>query len=113
MTSKELLSTLQELSLKAKVDPSLEAQVLFELTGPDPAQWMGQIGGGQVKLSDGRPETPDLTITASSETALAIFQKRLNPLMAFMTGKVKVQGDVGKMALLKGLLAGKKKNSEL
>lgn len=112
MTIKELFSTLQELSLKAKVDPSLEAQVLLELTGPDPVQWMGRIGGGQVILSDGCPEIPDLTITASSETALAIYQKRLNPMMAFMTGKVKVQGDVGKVALLKGLLAGKKKNRE-
>lgn len=109
MTSKELLSTLQELSVKAKVDPSWEARVLLELTGSDPAQWLGRIGGGQVKLDEGRPENPDLTITASSETAVAIYQKRLNPLMAFMTGKIKVKGDVAKMALLKGLLAGQKR----
>lgn len=109
MDSKTLLLTLQEMALKAKVDPSLQALVFVELTGADPALWTGRVGGGQVQLGEGRPENPDLTVTAASETAVALFEKRLNPLMAFMTGKVKVKGDMAKVALLKSLLAGKKK----
>ena len=109
MDSKSLLHTLQEMALKAKVEPSLEALIFVELTGLDPAVWTGRVSGGRLEVTEGCPENPDLTVTATSETALALFEKRLNPLMAFMTGKVKVKGDVAKVALLKSLLAGKKK----
>lgn len=108
MTSQELLATLQELVQNARPDPGLELVALVELTGPDPAQWTARVGQGRASLESGRPEGPDLTVTGSTETAVAIFQKRLKPLMALLTGKVKVQGDMGKMALLKGFLAGKK-----
>lgn len=110
MTSKELFETLLGLSGKAKVDPALEALVLVELGGSDPALWTAKVDGGGVSLTEGRPENPDLTISGSSETAVAIFQKKLNPLMALMTGKVKIKGDMGKVTMLKSLLAAKKKS---
>lgn len=110
MTSKELLSSLQKMADKAKVDPDLKAIVSVELTGSDPAQWTGQVGEGRLVLIEGLAVNPDLTVTGSTETAVNILQKKLNPLMALLTGKVKLSGDMAKIALLKGLLAGKKKN---
>lgn len=109
MTSEELFDCLQKKADQAKVAPDLKAVVAIELTGPEPAQWTGRVGEGRLILIEGLPANPDLTVTGSTETAVNILQKKLNPLMALLTGKVKLSGDMTKITLLKGLLADKKK----
>lgn len=104
MSTKELFAILQEKLNRARLDPSFTASVLFDITAPDPARWHGRIEGGGAELLDGEPPAPDITITASSATVLGLFQKTVNPMMAFMTGKIKLKGDPGKVAALKGLL---------
>lgn len=37
----------------------------------------------------------DVTLTASAETFRAILEGELNPTMAFMTGRLKVDGSIG------------------
>jgi hypothetical protein len=60
---------------------------------------------GQLEMDLGHLEGPDLTITADYATAKAIFVDQ-NPqagMQAFMSGKVKVQGDMSKlMAMQQG-----------
>ena len=110
MNTKELFDTLKGLADQAKVDPALEALIMVELTEPDPDTWHGHIKGGRLALIQGRTDNPDFTVTASSETALKLFDKTLNPMTAFMMGKVKVRGDLAKANVLKQLLMGRKKN---
>ena len=61
--------------------------------------------GGQVEMDLGHLDEPDLTVTADYETAKAIFVDQ-NPqagMQAFMSGKIKVQGDMAKlMAMQQG-----------
>lgn len=109
MTISELFAILKEKAEAASPPPDVEALVRVELTGNDPAQWNGQIAGGRVVLTDSPLGEPDITITAASETAIGIFQKTVSPMMALMTGKIKVSGDMGKAALIKNLLTSKKK----
>jgi len=109
MNTQELFDTLKGLADQAKVDPTLEALIMVELTEPDPDIWHGRIKDGQLDLVQGQPENPDFTVTASSETALKLFDKTMNPMTAFMMGKVKVRGDLAKANVLKQLLMGGKK----
>ena len=109
MQIRELFTVLQEIAGRARLDPGLESVILVELTGPDPAHWQGRISGGKIELAEGAPDKPDLTVTASSATAIGIFEKTVNPLAAFMTGQIKVKGDLNQVALLKQLLLSKKK----
>jgi SCP-2 sterol transfer family len=54
---------------------------------------------GQLEMDLGHLEGPDLTITADYATAKAIFVDQ-NPqagMQAFMSGKIKVQGDMTKL----------------
>jgi putative sterol carrier protein len=54
---------------------------------------------GEVELETGHLENPDLTLTVDYATAKAIFIDN-NPqagMQAFMSGKIKVQGDMTKM----------------
>ena len=46
-----------------------------------------------VRESD---ESADVTLSASLQTFHALFEGRLNPATAFMTGKLKVDGAMGK-----------------
>ncbi|MEN9822738.1 MAG: SCP2 sterol-binding domain-containing protein [Ilumatobacteraceae bacterium] len=54
---------------------------------------------GDVVMDLGALETPDLTVTTDWETARKIFveQDQAAGMQAFMSGKIKVQGDMMKM----------------
>lgn len=63
---------------------------------------------GQLEMEPGHLEAPDLTVTLSYETAKAILvdgdaQAAMN---AFMSGKIKVDGDITKMIALQTAGAG-------
>lgn len=47
----------------------------------------------------------DVTLTASAETFQAILEGEQNPTAAFMTGKLKVDGDMGLAMKLSGVLS--------
>ncbi|MDR2947200.1 MAG: SCP2 sterol-binding domain-containing protein [Candidatus Adiutrix sp.] len=106
MNISELFGALQQKAEKASLDASLEVSVSVTLTGSDPAQWQARAEGGRLTLAEGENPGADVTVTASSETAIALYEKKLSPMMAFLTGKIKLGGDVAKIALLKKL-AGK------
>ena len=54
-----------------------------------------------VRVGD---EEADVTITADAETLMALFQGDLNPTAAFMTGKIKIDGDMGAAMSLSSML---------
>ncbi len=55
--------------------------------------WM-KIAGGQVDMGSGDTEQPDATIEQDYETAAALARSELNPVSAFMTGKIRVNGSM-------------------
>jgi putative sterol carrier protein len=50
-------------------------------------------------------EPADVTLTASAETFQAIMSGDMNPTMAFMTGKLSVDGNMGLAMKLGGVLS--------
>lgn len=55
-----------------------------------------------VRESD---EETDVTLSASLDTFRAIFEGDLNPTMAFMSGKLKIDGSMGKAMALASVLS--------
>lgn len=104
----ELFTHLQTQAARLTLDESLAATVSFNITGEEPAQWRGRVAGGRASLEEGPAENPDVTVTADGRTAIGLCEGAVNPLAAFMTGKVKVQGDPAMLGLVKGLLMGRK-----
>ena len=82
--------------LEARVDESKTAGMtnsyLFEIEGA--GQWVVAVDDGKVAVSEGVGEA-DTTITTSEESFLAITRGELNPTTAYMTGKLKLKGDMG------------------
>jgi hypothetical protein len=63
---------------------------------------------GEMKMDLGHLENPELTVTLDYDTAKAIFVEQ-NPqagMQAFMGGRIKVQGDMTKLLVLQGQMAG-------
>ena len=82
--------------LESRVDPARTAGMnnsyVFDIDGA--GTWTVRVADGAVKVSEGA-EDADATITASEETFEKIAAGELNPTTAYMTGKLKLKGDMG------------------
>lgn len=68
--------------------------------GPDDAvEYFLAASGGVSNLALGVLDNADITVTQSYETAAAISQGELNTQTAFMTGKLKVSGNLAKLMM--------------
>ena len=62
------------------------------------------IEGGAARVTTGPGASPDITIVNNYETAAAMAKGDLNTQMAFMTGKIKVSGNMGKLMTNQAML---------
>jgi putative sterol carrier protein len=83
-------------SLESRVDSSKTAGMnnsyVFEVEGA--GTWKVDVTDGEVTVTEGGGDA-DATIRASEETFEAIANGEQNPTTAYMTGKLKVEGDMG------------------
>ena len=63
------------------------------------------IGEGKIDLGVGDIDGEDATITQSYDSAAALAKGELSPVTAFMTGKLKIAGNMGMILGLQGALA--------
>jgi putative sterol carrier protein len=91
LTAREFFETLE-----TRVDPSKTAGMnnsyVFEIDGA--GTWKVDVTDGNVSVTEGGGDA-DVTIAASEETFQAIASGEQNPTTAYMTGKLKVKGDMG------------------
>ena len=80
---------------------SAELGIQFVVTdGPDgDAEYYLKASGGNSTMAVGNLENADVTVRQSYETAAAISKGELNTQTAFMTGKVKVSGNLAKLMM--------------
>jgi putative sterol carrier protein len=82
--------------LEARVDPAqtagMSSSYLFEIEGA--GTWKVDVQDGRVSVTEGGDDA-DCTISASEETFEKIVSGDQNPTTAYMTGKLKVKGDMG------------------
>jgi putative sterol carrier protein len=64
-----------------------------------------KIAEGAIDLGVGDAEAPDATITQSYDNAVALARNELSAVTAFMTGKIKIAGNMGLLLGLQGALA--------
>lgn len=80
---------------------------LFDLSGDSGGKWKLAVDDGEVDLeevSEGDTVDPDVTLSMAAEDLLAIANGTLNPVAAFMQGKVRVSGDMGLAMRMQSLL---------
>ena len=82
--------------LEGRIDSSRTAGMnnsyLFDIEGA--GKWKVDVNDGKVSVTEGG-EDADAVITTSEETFEKIASGEQNPTSAYMTGKLKVKGDMG------------------
>ncbi len=83
--------------LESRADSSktegMNNSYVFDIEGA--GTWTVRVSDGAVKVTDGAEEGTDATITTSNETFEKIVAGDQNPTTAYMTGKLKLKGDMG------------------
>ena len=91
-------------SLESRVDSTkaagLTARYLFEIDGA--GTWLVDVDDGKVSVSENGGDA-DTTISASADTFMKIANGEQNPTSAYMSGKLKVKGDMGQAMKLQKL----------
>lgn len=85
-------------ALKEKMDGAFDGTAKFVIEGEGAIM----IEGSDVRAGD---EDADVTLTADADTFKDILSGDLNATSAFMTGKLSVDGDMGKAMQLGAVLA--------
>ena len=72
----------------------ITAAVAFDLSGEEGGQWTVNVANGDCDVVDGIADGADATISMDGGDYVDMMTGKLNPMMAFMGGKVKVSGDL-------------------
>ncbi len=91
-------------TLESRIDSSkaagMNASYRFEIEGA--GTWHVDVDDGKVTVTENGGDA-DCTISASSETFTKIANREQNPTAAYMSGKLKVKGDMGQAMKLQKL----------
>jgi putative sterol carrier protein len=73
----------------------------FEIEGQ--GSWVVAVREGKITVTEGGDEPADATIRTSDDVFARIVTGEQNPTMAYMSGKVKIDGDLGAVMKLQKL----------
>ena len=97
-----------EINSRIAADPAktagMNAIYAFDLSGETPGQYHISIKDGSADVGEGAPENPNITITMKSEDFVDLATGKLDGTMAFMSGKIKIKGDMGLAMKLQSVL---------
>ena len=94
MTIEETMKGLQE-HFNPDAAAGLNKTIQFNISGDNANNWAIKIANQACELIPGGVEKPDLTVSLADKDWIAIVERKLDPMTAYMTGKLKTTGDMG------------------
>jgi putative sterol carrier protein len=80
---------------KGEAAAGMDAVYQYVIDGDDGGAWHTLIKDGTLTVVEGTHESPSVTLSMKSSDYIDLAEGRLNGQAAFMTGKLKIQGDMG------------------
>ena len=103
--AKEVQNALSSSDAVKSAAGSMTARIQQVVTTPDgEVKYWFKLEGGDVDLGIGEIDNPDATITQDYDTAAALSKNELTGTAAYMSGKLRVTGDLMKLMQLQGVL---------
>lgn len=97
-----------EIQSRLEADPSkaanLNAIYAFDLSGDEGGQYHIVLKDGKGEAGAGAPENPNITISMKDSDFVDLAMGKLDGTMAFMSGKLKIKGDMGLAMKLQSVL---------
>lgn len=98
-----------EINNRLQADPSkvkgMNAIYAFDLgDADDGGQYHINLKDGSADVGAGAPENPNITITMKPADFVDLATGKLDGTMAFMSGKIKIKGDMGLAMKLQSVL---------
>ena len=93
MDIKEIFANLQE-SFNPDAAIGVDAVYQFEITGEGGGQWNATIKDGRCTVKEGTVDSPNCTVVTDAETWLSIVSKKTSATDAFMSGNLRIKGDM-------------------
>ena len=88
-----------------QVDKAAGVDVVFQfrITGPGGGEWHVRIKDGTCEVREGVHEKPTTTIIMGVQDFLSMIQGKLKAMLAYTSGKLKIEGDLIKSQLIEKL----------
>jgi putative sterol carrier protein len=94
----------ERLRAKPDVVSKIGAVYQFNISGPGGGQWSVDCTTPGGAVTAGTAAAAKCTVSCTDADFLNIVNGKLNPQMAFMSGKLKIQGDMGLAMKLQQIL---------
>jgi putative sterol carrier protein len=75
----------------------------FKLSGDNGGDWNINIADGKIDVNEGAAEDPAATVSMDGDDYVKMMSGDLNPMMAFMSGKIKVDGDLNSVMKMQSI----------
>ncbi|MCZ7551609.1 MAG: SCP2 sterol-binding domain-containing protein [Anaerolineales bacterium] len=92
-TVKELIHNHEKAFLPEAAE-GVEAVIQYRLTGEEAGDYIINIHDGKCVVEEGITEEPDVTLTADARDFADVLLGKANGMQYFMTGKLKLSGDL-------------------
>ena len=81
----------------------VKATIQYDITGEGGGSYHVDVADGACNVKGGPAASPNLTLTMAAPDWLDMVGGKLNGQMAFMSGKLKIKGDMGLAMKLGGM----------
>jgi putative sterol carrier protein len=93
MTPEEIFARMAT-GLDENAAKGLNATIQFNISGENGGAWYLSVKDGKATVTKGSVSSPSMTMAMTSEDYVDMNTGKLNPQMAFMSGKLKISGNM-------------------
>lgn len=91
---KSIFPAMVERFIPEKAD-GVNATIAFDLSGENGGSFWIRVADGSAESGEGAQSNAEMTVKATADDWHAVATGQMNAMQAFMTGKLKIMGDMG------------------